>query len=360
MLGLRLSVALGAFLAVGFALPAAASDSDSDSGIRGHPGSKSGLNIAAKAAKKLYLGTATNADQWNDTTYYSLLRDNAEFGQITAANVMKWFATEPEPGVFTFAEGDVIANLAKKTGKLLRGHNCVWHNQLPDWLANGNFSAPELAGIVSRHCFNLVRHYKGQVYSWDVINEPFNDDGTFRSDIFYDTLNTSYIALALHAARAADPHAKLYINDFNIESIDAKSTALKTLIKTLQRQRVPIDGVGLQAHLTVGGVPATLQQNLEQFAALGLDVAITELDIRFASLPASAAGVAQQKADYASVVRACAAVRRCVGVTLWDFTDKYSWIPSTFEGQGYALPWDENYVKKPAYDGIIEGFSKSR
>lgn len=94
MLGLRLSVALGAFLAVvqgAFALPAA-SDSDSDSGssIRGRPGSKSGLNLAAKAAKKLYLGTATNADQWNDTTYYSLLRDNAEFGQITAANVMKW------------------------------------------------------------------------------------------------------------------------------------------------------------------------------------------------------------------------------------------------------------------------------
>lgn len=106
--------------------------------------------------------------------------------------------------------------------------------------------------------------------------------------------------------------------------LDAKSTALKTLIKTLKRQGVPIDGVGLQAHLTVGGVPATLQQNLEEFAALGLELAITELDVRFAALPASAAGLAQQAADYATVVRACAAVRHCVGVTLWDFTDKVS------------------------------------
>lgn len=106
--------------------------------------------------------------------------------------------------------------------------------------------------------------------------------------------------------------------------LDAKSTALKTLIKTLKRQGVPIDGVGLQAHLTVGGVPATLQQNLEEFAALGLELAITELDIRFAALPASAAGLAQQAADYATVVRACAAVSHCVGVTLWDFTDKVS------------------------------------
>ncbi|EIW54190.1 endo-1,4-beta xylanase [Trametes versicolor FP-101664 SS1] len=341
-------LALSILLRGAFALPA----SDASSAL--FP--ISGLNLAAKSARKLYLGTATNSEQWNDTTYLNILKSNAEFGQVTPANVMKWFATEPEEGVFTFQDGDIIADFTEKTGKLLRGHNCVWHNQLPDWLETGTFSAPELAFIVSRHCFNLVNHYQGHVYSWDVINEAFNDDGTFRSDIFFNTLNTTYIPLALYAARAADPKAKLYINDFNIEGIGAKSDALKSLIKDLKSQNVPIDGVGLQSHFEVGGVPPTLQQNMEEFVALGLEVAITELDIRFTALPPTAAGIAQQKADYETVVAACNAVPKCVGVTLWDFTDKYSWIPGTFPGQGDACPWTDEFVKRPAYQGIIEGF----
>ncbi|TBU27857.1 endo-beta-1,4-glucanase [Dichomitus squalens] len=315
-----------------------------------------GLNDAAKAAKKLYFGTATNADQWNDTTYYDILKDDAEFGQITPANVMKWFDTEPEPGVFNFTDGDVIANFAKRTGKKLRGHNCVWYNQLPGWLQNGTFTRAELALIVERHCFELVNHYRGQVYSWDVINEPFNDDGTWRSDIFYNTLNTTYIPLALRAARLADPGAKLYINDYNIEGTGPKATALKNLVKDLKQHGVPIDGVGIQGHMIVGELPTTIQQNMEEFTALGIEVAVTELDIRFDALPPTAEGLAQQRADYETFVQACNAVPRCVGVTVWDFTDKYSWVPSTFPGQGAACPWDENYTKKPAYDGIIEGF----
>ncbi|KAL7277663.1 hypothetical protein ACG7TL_008593 [Trametes sanguinea] len=194
------------------------------------------------------------------------------------------------------------------------------------------------------------------VHSWDVINEAFNDDGTFRSDIFYNVLNTSYIPLALYAARAADPNAKLYINDFNIEGTGAKSTALKNLIKWLKSNDVPIDGVGIQSHLIVGEVPSTFQQNMEEFVELGVEVAITELDIRFESLPPTAAGIAQQKKDFETVIAACNAVEKCVGVTVWDFTDKYSWIPGTFPGQGDACPWDENFVNKPAYQGIIDGF----
>ncbi|RPD69028.1 endo-beta-1,4-glucanase [Lentinus tigrinus ALCF2SS1-7] len=348
MVGYRCFFALGATVVLGGALALPSS----------HPTlytrSRDGLNLAAKAAKKLYLGTATNADQWNDTVYYSILKDNAEFGQITAANVMKWFDTEPEPGVFTFEDGDVIADFVKKTGKKLRGHNCVWHNQLPDWVVNGTFTPSELAFVVERHCYELVHHYQGQV--WDVINEALNDDGTFRSDIFYDTLNSTYIPIALRAARRADPHAKLYINDYNIEGTGAKSTALKNLIKSLKREGVPIDGVGIQCHLTVGEIPTTLQQNMEEFAALGVEVAITELDMRFLNQTANAEGLAQQRADYETVIKACNAVEKCVGVTLWDFTDKYSWIPTTPPDEGYPCPWDENLKKKPAYDGIIQGF----
>ncbi|OBZ65534.1 Endo-1,4-beta-xylanase A [Grifola frondosa] len=320
-----------------------------------------GLNTAAKAAHKLYFGTATDNPELNDTAYVSILKQYKEFGQLTPANSMKWYATEPEPGVFTFEQGDQIADLAKDTGKLLRGHNCVWYSQLPDWINNGTFTAPELKFIVERHCYTLVNHYKSQVNcpisdSWDVINEPFNDNGTFRTDLWYDVLGTSYIPIALRAARAADPHAKLYINDYNIEGAGAKASALKDLVKSLKDQGVPIDGVGVESHLIVGEVPADMQQNLAEFTALGIEVAITELDIRFEALPPSVAGLEQQRSDYETVVAACNAVERCVGVTIWDFTDKYSWIPSAFPGEGDACPWDANLLKKPAYYGIISGF----
>ncbi|KAI0322737.1 endo-1,4-beta-xylanase A precursor [Amylostereum chailletii] len=313
------------------------------------------LQTVAKSAGKTYFGSATDNPELTDTAYVAILSDNTMFGQITPGNSMKWDATEPERGTFTFTNGDVIANLAKTNGQLLRGHNCVWYNQLPSWVTSSNFDAATLTDVIQTHCGTLVGHYKGQVYSWDVINEPFNDDGTWRSDVFYNTLNTTYVPIALQAARAADPNAKLYINDYNVEGTGAKATALLNLVKTLQSQGVPIDGVGLQGHFIVGEVPTTIQANMEAFTALGIEVAVTELDVRM-TLPATAALYAQQKTDYENVIKACAAVEGCVGVTVWDYTDKYSWVPSTFSGQGAACPWDENLVKKPAFDGIAAGF----
>ena len=185
--------------------------------------------------------------------------------------------------------------------------------------------------------------------------EPFNDDGTWRTDVFYNTLNTTYISIALQAARAADPAAKLYINDYNIEQTGSKSTAMLNLVKQLIADGVPIDGVGFQSHFIVGSVPTSFQTTMEQFTALGLEVAITELDIRM-TLPATDALLAQQSKDYQNVVQACMNVAGCVGITIWDWTDKvsssllkfatrltclqYSWVPNTFSGQGAACPWD--------------------
>ncbi|KAI0833643.1 glycoside hydrolase superfamily [Trametes gibbosa] len=310
----------------------------------------SGLHTLAKVAGKLYFGSATDNPELTDTAYVTKLSDNKEFGQITPGNSMKWDATEPTRGTFTFSGGDTVANLAKNNGQLLRGHNCVWYNQLPSWVANGKFTAADLTDVVQTHCSTLVGHYKGQIIVLTT-KEPFNDDGTWRQDVFYNTLGTSYIPTALKAARAADPNAKLYINDYNIEQAGAKSTAMLNLVKQLQADSVPIDGVGFQCHFIVGEVPGSFQQTLEQFTALGLEVAITELDVRM-TLPATSALLAQQQKDYETVVQACMNVKGCVGITIWDWTDKYSWVPSTFSGQGAALPWDQTFNKKPAYSGI--------
>ena len=178
------------------------------------------------------------------------------------------------------------------------------------------------------------------VDSWDVVNEPFNDDGTWRQDVFYNTLGQSYVTIALQAARMADPAAKLYINEYNIEYAGPKATSLLNLVKSLKSADVPLDGVGFQCHFIVGEVPTGLQSQLTTFAATGVEVAITELDIR-TTTPASQAALAQQQKDFQTVVQACMNVEGCVGITIWDFSDKYSWVPSTFSGQGAACPWDQ-------------------
>jgi len=318
--------------------------------------SATALNTLAKSKGKLYFGSATDNPELTDTAYMAILDDNTMFGQITPGNSMKWDATEPSRGDFTWTGADQIANLAKTNGQLLRGHNCVWYSQLPSWVTAGNFDAADLTSIIQTHCGTLVGRYAGQVYSWDVVNEPFNDDGTWRSDVFYNTLGTSFVSIALNAARAADPKAKLYINDYNIEGPSAKTTAMQNLVTTLKSQNVPIDGIGLQGHFIVGELPSGLEDTLRAFTALGVEVAYTELDIRM-TLPSTAALLAQQQQDYETVVSACQAVEGCVGVTVWDYTDKYSWVPQTFSGQGAACPWDQNLQRKPAFQGIVNGFN---
>ncbi|KIY42858.1 glycoside hydrolase [Fistulina hepatica ATCC 64428] len=298
------------------------------------------LNTLAKNAGKLYHGSATDNDELTDTAYLAILSNTSQFGQITPGNSMKWDATEPSRGVFTFEAGDVIADLAAKNDQLLRGHNCVWYSQLPSWVSSGDFNASELTQIVENHTATVVGHYAADLDSWDVVNEPLNDNGTFRDDVFYSTLGETYISIALEAARKADPNTKLYINEYNLEYSSAKSDAMVTLVKDLLNNSVPIDAIGFESHLIVGSVPTAIATQMELFTSLGLEVAVTELDIRM-ELPATEELLAQQKTDYETVINACASVSGCVGVTLWDYTDKYSWIPSTFPGYGEACPWDE-------------------
>jgi endo-1,4-beta-xylanase len=201
------------------------------------------------------------------------------------------------------------------------------------------------------HITTEVTHYKGQVYAWDVVNEPFNDDGSFRQDVFFNAMGSGYIADALRTAHAADPNAKLYLNDYNIEGENAKSNAMYSLVQSLLSQGVPINGVGLESHFILGQVPSSMLANMQRFAALGVDVAVTELDDRI-QLPASSANLQQQATDFAAVVKNCLQVSRCVGVTQWGVGDADSWIPSAFSGFGAATMFDQNYQPKPAFTAV--------
>lgn len=304
----------------------------------------------AADAHGLRLGAAVaNGPLSNEQDYRNTL--SSEYSGVTAENSMKWESIQPSQGQYNWSDADAIVDFAQTNGQSIHGHTLVWHSQAPSWVEN--LQGNELRTAMEEHIDTVMSRYAGQVESWDVVNEPIDDNANLRDSFWLQELGPDYIADAFHLARDADPNAKLYINDYNIDGINAKSDAYYDLVSDLLAQGVPIDGIGFQGHMILGQVPSTLEENIRRFAQLGLEVQITELDIRIPT-PASESELQQQADDYREVVEACLAVDGCVGITTWGITDRHSWIPDTFDGQGAALPFDENYNKKPAYFAMLE------
>lgn len=274
-----------------------------------------------------------------------------EFNVLTPENDMKFDHLHPSATTYRFASADSLVAFAESNGMKVRGHNLMWHQQLPSWLTSGTWTRAQAESILVDHVTTVVGHYRGRVMEWDVVNEPLNDDGTMRSGFWMDHIGSGYVEDALKAAHAADPGAALFINDYNVEGVGRKSDSLLALVKDLHGRGVPIDGVGLESHFVVGGVPSSLADNMARFAAAGLEVHITELDVRI-QLPTTAVTLTQQATDYATVVGACAASPACGLVVMWGFTDRESWIPSAFAGWGAATVMDASYGRKAAYESV--------
>ncbi|MDT0345876.1 endo-1,4-beta-xylanase [Streptomyces litchfieldiae] len=294
---------------------------------------------AAAAEKGRYFGTAVAANRLSEPDYVATL--NREFNSVTPENEMKWDALEPSRNSFNYANADRIVSHARSQNMMVRGHTLVWHSQLPSWV--GGLDANNLRSAMNNHINQVMGHYRGQIHSWDVVNEAFQDgsSGARRSSPFQDRLGNGFIEEAFRTARAADPNAKLCYNDYNTDGINAKSNAVYNMVRDFKQRGVPIDCVGFQSHFnSQSPVPSDYQQNLQRFADLGVDVQITELDIE-------GSGTAQAD-NYRRVVNACLAVSRCTGITVWGVTDKYSWRAS-----GTPLLFDGNYNKKPAYDAVL-------
>jgi endo-1,4-beta-xylanase len=304
----------------------------------GAPDAVKASTLGAQAAQSgRYFGTAVATGRLGDGTYTGIL--DREFNSVTPENEMKWDATEPSRGSFNFGPADQIANRATARGQRLRGHTLVWHSQLPGWVSSIR-DANTLRGVMNNHITTVMNRYKGKIHSWDVVNEAFADgpSGQLRSSVFRDVLGNGFIEQAFRTARSADPAAKLCYNDYNIENwSDAKTQGVYRLVRDFKARGVPIDCVGLQAHFGTGGPPASFQTTLSNFAALGVDVQITELDIAQASPTA-----------YANTVRACMNVARCTGITVWGIRDSDSWRASE-----NPLLFDRNGNKKSAYNAVL-------
>jgi endo-1,4-beta-xylanase len=303
----------------------------------------------------LRIGTAVDMNALaNDQVYRD--RIATEFNSVTAENVMKWETIEPQRGVLNFGPADELIAFAKANKQKVRGHTLLWHNQLPGWLtsgvADGSIGPDELRSILRRHITEVVRHFRGKLYQWDVVNEVIDDNAQLRNTIWLQQLGPGYIADAFRWAHDADPAVKLYLNDYNVEGISAKSDAYYALAQQLLADRVPVDGMGIQGHLGVqfGFWPAsTVAANMKRFEALGLETSVTEADVRMV-MPADTVKLQAQAQGYSTLMQGCLLARRCTSFTVWGFTDKYSWVPGVFTGQGAANLLDENFAPKPAYD----------
>lgn len=278
-----------------------------------------------------------------------------QFSSVSAENQMKWEYIHPERDRYDFGQADAIVRFAERNRQVVRGHTLLWHSQNPAWLEQGDFSKAELRAILREHITTVVGRYAGRIQQWDVANEIFDDQGNLRTqdNIWIRELGPGIVADAFRWAHQADPKATLFFNDYNVESVNAKSDAYYALVQDLLEQGVPVDGFSVQGHLSTRyGFPGDLKDNLSRFDALGLETAVTELDVRM-DLPESGEPTEEQQqkqADYYQrMLEACLAVDGCNSFTIWGFTDKYSWVPVFFEGEGYANVMTDTYERKPAF-----------
>ncbi len=317
-------------------------------------------------SKGVYFGEAGAVLFLNEGDYPTVLA--REFNQLEPENDTKFGPIHPAPETYAWQRADALVEFGAKHGMRMRGHTLVWHNQNPAWLTKGSFTPVQLNGILESHIAAVMRHFRGKMFGWDVVNEAFNDDGTMRSTIWYDKpgiglQGTGYIEQAFKWARAADPDAKLFYNDYNNEAICAKSDAMYAMVKDFKARGVPIDGVGLQMHLTLKPNLDTYEANIERFGKLGMIVEITELDVRVpvdASGKADPADLVKQAEIYERVVRGCLKFSACKAIQVWGVTDKHSWIPGVFKGTGEALIFDKAYQPKPAYTAVRKAFEPAQ
>src|SRR6266542_214077 len=314
------------------------------------------LRVAAQASGKL-VGTAVPSNLLGDARYAGGL--GRHFSYLTAEYEMKWDSIERTRGSNDFSAGDVIVSYGQANGMQIKGHALIWHGSIPAWI--GALSAADLRVAFESHIRSVAEHYRGRVRAWDVVNEAIAVDGSgLRDTIFRQKLGDQYIADAFRLARQADPQALLFYNDYGGEGLNQKSDRIYDLVQGLKAQGVPIDGVGLQMHITASNSPSdsAVAANMRRLAELGLLVNISEMDVRTRDLPGTPQSkLDAQKAVYKSIVAVCVAEPRCDAVTFWGFTDAHSWIDAQYVADDPLL-FDEQYAPKPAFYGVFDAFMR--
>ncbi|WP_224247842.1 endo-1,4-beta-xylanase [Hyalangium gracile] len=299
--------------------------------------------------RQVRLGAATNQGRLfdvNEPLYQQTFL--AHFDSMTPEYEMKIAQLQPRFGEFEFANADRLVAFAEQHGKELRGHTLIWGNSLPAWLTGRTWTREELIEVLETYVATVVGRYRGRIPEWDVVNEAIDDQGRLRANLWRDTIGPEYIALAFRAAHRADPSARLFYNDFSAEKPNAKAAAIYELAVSLKAQGVPIDGIGMQAHVSPNYYPtqAELESVIARLEGAGLRADLTEMTVNLSQVSdmPEAEQLELQARIYKGMVAACQARRACTRVTAWGVTDKYNSL-----GSGSApLLFDTRYAPKPA------------
>ena len=343
---------------------------------------KTGTTVSLKDAyaKDFYIGTAldTNQIMERDPMVSSLIAK--EFNSITPENCMKSMFLQPEKDKFDFKMADKFVAFGEKHKMFIHGHTLIWHSQLPKWMSQIKDSLT-MATAMDNHIATIVGNYKGRIHSWDVVNEALNEDGTLRKSVFLNTYGKEYLTNAFKLAAKADPKTDLYYNDYNLCTPKKREGAIE-LVKNLQKNGAKIDGIGEQGHWHLNTPTLEeIEKTILDFSALGIKVAITELDISVLPSPWDVVGAdvnqkseanekmnpypkglpedikIQLAARYEAIFKLFIKHQDKISrVTLWGVNDGQSWLNDwPIKGRtNYPLLFDREFKPKEAYNSVMK------
>lgn len=311
---------------------------------------------------EFYIGAAVYTYHLDDPVHSETM--SREFNLLTPENEAKACEVQASLGRFDFRKLDRLVDFAEQNHMVVRGHTLLWHQCMPEWLSEASFSREEAIDVLRDHIYTVVGRYKGRIAMWDVVNEAWTDDGSqLRDTPWRQMIGDDYVELAFQFAHEADPDALLFYNDYNAEGLSLKSNAIYDMAKDFVERGVPIHGVGLQAHLNLndtkpGGpvTPERLGENIQRLGELGLQVQITEMDVKFQG-QATEDILRQQAGDYWNVLDTCLSSGYCTAFVVWGVSDRYSWLKeaSFFNNPDVEpLLFDDAYQPKPAYYAVLD------
>ena len=326
------------------------------------------------------IGAALNARQIQEKDSIAAKLIPQQFSAITPENIMKAEVIHPQWDKYNFDLADKIVEYGKKNNIRVNGHTLIWHSQLPAFVRNMK-DADSVREYFVNHITTIASRYDGKIFSWDVVNEALNEDGTMRKSIFLEKLGDDFVVEAFRLAQKAAPHTELYYNDYNIEQPKKRAGAI-ALIKKIQAAGVRIDGVGIQGHWRASNIPlADIEESIKEFSALGVKVMFTELDLGVLPNPwDSDAADVNMKAEYSAkmnpyskglpdsmqakltkgyteLFKLFLKYKKDISrVTFWGVNDGQSWLNGwPIPGRtNYPLLFDREFKPKPAFYAVIE------
>jgi len=300
---------------------------------------------------KLKIGAAVNTNYFSNEEYIEAAKN---FNMIVAENGCKLSAIQYKQGVYDYTDCDKHYELAISNNMEFRGHCLLWHSYPPSWFEKITSSEVMNTTIVE-HITNVLTHYKGKIKIWDVVNEAIDDSSTSTSYIFRDSFIyqalPNFVDIAFKTARQVDPSVKLFYNDYNNEGKWDKTYAVYLFVKDLVEREIPIDGVGLQYHVSVQYQPTLAKVNdiIGKYCDLGLEVHITEMDVKCENKCDAENVDDLQNTVYSNALKACLSNKCCTGFLVWGIGDNNSWVGE----ENKPLLFDSSYEPKPQYTALL-------